>query len=247
MKLLRTIGTAVAAFAGATLFAAPVFAGPPYTTDDPEPTRTGGWENYVFISGVQTPGDTSGQAGIELNYGGAKDLQLSLVLPLGVDHAAHTEVASGQVQIQAKYRFLHQSKFLPDVAFFPALVLPTQARGLGPTRLGVFLPLWAEKDFGDWSTFGGGGVDINPGPGNRNFTLVGWALTRQVTKKLNLGVELWRESPNRIGAASLTALAGGVVWQLSKHYALMGTAGPGLQGDRRAGPAVFYLSLQYTD
>jgi hypothetical protein len=24
------------------------WAGPPYVTDDPEPTCTGGWENYVF-------------------------------------------------------------------------------------------------------------------------------------------------------------------------------------------------------
>jgi len=236
-----------AGLAGAMLFAAPVLAGPPYTTDDPEPTPPGDWENYAFVSGVQAPGDTSGQMGLEINYGAAKDLQLSLVLPLGVEHSAHTEVAPGEVQLQAKYRFLHQSKFLPDVAFFPALALPTQARGFGPTRLGLFLPFWAEKDFGDWSTFGGGGVDINPGPGNRDFTLLGWAVARQVTKKLNLGVELWRETPNRLGASSLTALAGGVVWQMSKHYALMGTAGPGLQGDRRAGQAVFYLSLQYRD
>jgi hypothetical protein len=235
------------ALAGAALAATPASAGPPYTTDDPEPTRTGGWENYLLVTGLQTPGDTSGEAGLELNYGGAKDLQLSLVLPLGVDHGAHTEVAPGQVQVGAKYRILHQSKFLPDVALFPTLNLPTQARGLGPTRLGVFLPLWAEKDFGAWSTFGGGGVDINPGPGARNFTLTGWAVTRQVTRTLNLGVEVWHETPERIGVGSLTALAGGVIWQLSKHYALMGTAGPGLQGDRRAGQGVFYLSLQYTD
>jgi hypothetical protein len=245
VRLWRIVGAF--ALGGGALVGAPAVAGPPYTTDDPEPTRTGGWENYVFVSGVQTPGDTSGEAGVELNYGGAKDLQLSLVLPLGVDHAAHTEVALGQAQIGAKYRFLHQSKYLPDVAFFPALLLPTQARGFGPTRLGVFLPLWAEKDFGDWSTFGGGGIDINPGPGERNFTLAGWAVTRQVTKKLNLGVELWHETPSRIGVGSLTALAGGVIWQVSKHYALMGTAGPGLQGDRRAGQGVFYMSLQYTN
>jgi hypothetical protein len=24
------------------------WAGPPYVTDDPEPTRTGGWENHLF-------------------------------------------------------------------------------------------------------------------------------------------------------------------------------------------------------
>jgi hypothetical protein len=247
VRLRRLLATAALALIGTALTAAQATAGPPYTTDDPEPTRTGGWENYVLVTGVQTPGDSSGQAGIELNYGGAKDLQLSLVLPLGFDHASHTEVGPGQVQVGAKYRFLHQTRFLPDVAFFPAVFLPTQARGLGPTRLGLFLPLWEEKDFGAWSTFGGGGVDINPGPGARNYTLTGWAVTRQATKKLNLGVELWHETPSRIGVSSLTALAGGIIWQVSKHYALMGTAGPGLQGDRRAGQGVFYLSLQYTD
>lgn len=241
--------TLAGALAAVALLALPAAAGPPYTTDDPEPTRTGGWENYVFVAGVQSPGETSGQAGFDINYGAAKDLQLTLIAPLDFDHQAHTEVGPADVQLAAKYMFIHQSDhtIIPDVSFFPALVLPTQARGFGPTRVGLFLPFWAQKDFGEWSTFGGGGYDINPGPGNRNYTLAGWAVTRQVTKRLNLGVEIYHQTPDIAGAKALTAVAAGVIFQLSKHFALMASAGPGIQSNPHAGQGVFYASLQFTN
>jgi hypothetical protein len=243
-------GARVLAGALIALFLAParVLAGPPYTTDDPEPTDTGHWENRVFVSGLQSPGETFGEAGLDINYGAAKNLQLTLVAPLAFDHRSHTEVAPGTVALSAKYKFVHQSdhSLVPDVGFFPQIDLPTQARGFGPTRLGLFLPLWAQKDFGAWSTFGGGGYDINPGPGNRNFILAGWAVTRQVTKRLNLGAEIYHETAQVAGAKALTAVAAGAVYQLTPHFALMASAGPAVQAARQAGQGVFYLALQFT-
>lgn len=231
------------------LSVAPAVAGPPYTTDDPEPTEPGHWENYAFIAGVQSPGETAGQAGFDINYGAAKNLQLTLIAPLDFDHQAHDEVGAGDVQVAAKYMFLHRSDhgLLPDVSFFPALIIPSQARGFGAARLGAFLPFWAQKDFGAWSTFGGGGYDINPGPGNRNFTLAGWAVTRQVTKRLNLGMEIYHQTPSAVGGKALTAVAAGVIYQATKHFALLVSAGPGVQEARSAGRGVFYLSLQFTN
>jgi hypothetical protein len=231
------------------LAAGSAVGGPPYTTDDPEPTPAGHWENRIYFSGVQSPGDTLGQSGFDINYGAANDLQLTLLAPLDYDHRSHTAIGSGDVQVAAKYRFIHQSDhtILPDVSFFPALILPTQGRAFGPARLGLFLPLWAQKDFGDWSTFGGGGYEINPGPGNRNFTLTGWAVTRQLTKRLNLGLEVYHQTPDTIGSKSLTAAAVGAVYQISKHFAVMGSAGPALQQARQAGQGVFYVALQFTN
>lgn len=239
----------VGALVAAISTAGPAIAGPPYTTDDPEPTDTGHWENRVFFDGVQYPGETIGQAGFDINYGVAKDLQLTLIAPLDFDHSAHIAVGSGDVQLSVKYRVLHQSEnsLTPDVSLFPALNLPTQARMFGPSRLGLFLPVWAQKDFGPWSTFGGGGYDINPGPGNRDFTLAGWAITRQVTRRLNLGAEIYHETSGIVGGRALTAVAGGVVYQLSKHFALMASGGPAVQGSPQGGRAVFYAALQFTN
>jgi hypothetical protein len=53
------------------------------------------------------------------------------------------------------------------------MIVPVANRHFGSGRLGLFLPLWAEKDFGAWSLFGGGGYNINPGPDQRNFWLSG--------------------------------------------------------------------------
>ena len=235
--------------AGTALALAPVcaLAGPPYTTDDPEPTPAGHWENRIFVNGLQTPGETSGQTGFDINYGGAKDLQLTVVVPLDYAHGGQNAVGLGNIVVSVKYRFLRQSGPLPDLAVFPALTLATQARVFGPIRFALFLPAWAQKDFGAWSTFGGGGYTINPGLGNRDFTLAGWALTRQVGKRLNLGVEIYHQTPSTVDGKALTAVAAGVTYQLTPHFALMASGGPAVQNSSQAGQAVFYAALQYTN
>ena len=235
---------------GATLtLAGPALAGPPYVTDDPEPTRTGGWENYAFVSGANTPGETAGEAGVELNYGGAPDLQLSLDLPLAFDGARPFRAAGGDVQASLKYRFLHQSDggWTPDVAVFPAVTLPTGAGAFHTGHVSAFLPVWGQKDFGKWSIFGGGGYDVNPGAGQRDYGLVGVALTRSFGKRLNLGVELYHETPQTIGGAAITNLGVGAIFQLTKHWALMASGGPGLQAPARSETSAFYFSLQFTN
>ena len=226
----------------------PATAGPPYVTDDPEPTRTGGWENYLYASGTNLNGGTAGQAGVELNYGGAPDLQLSLSLPLAFD-TGDARFGGGDLNVSAKYRFLHapEGSWLPDAAVFPAVGLPTGARTFDTGHPSLFLPLWLEKDFGRWSTFGGGGYDINPGRDQRDYALVGWAVTRQVCKRLNLGVGLYYQTPAGVGGPSLTNLGFGAIYQISRHWALLASGGPGLQAPSRSGHATFYASLQFTN
>ena len=58
-------------------------AGPPYLSDDPEPTDPGHWEIYNFVTGLNNGAGLSGAAGVDLNYGEAKNFQLTAVLPLG--------------------------------------------------------------------------------------------------------------------------------------------------------------------
>ncbi len=227
----------------------PAHAGPPYVTDDPEPTRTGGWENYAFVSGVNTPSTTAGEAGVELNYGGAPDLQLSLELPLDFESAKSLKGGGGDGQASAKYRFIHQAEgsWAPDVAVFPAVSLPTGVAAFHTGHVSFFLPIWAQKDFGKWSVFGGGGYDINPGAGQRNYTLVGAALSRNFSKRLNIGVELYHQTPQAQSGPAITNLGFGAIYQVTRHWALMASGGPGLQTPRRSGTSAFYASLQFTN
>jgi hypothetical protein len=225
------------------LLAAPAAAGPPFVTDDPEPTDLGHWEIYNFAAASHTPGDTAGQAGVDLNYGGARDLQLTATLPLDFETGRPTGV--GDIELAAKYRFLHQAEGspMPDVAFFPRLFTPT-ARGA--QRFSLLLPVWAQKDFGKWSVFGGGGYDINPGPDNRNFWQSGIALQRTVTDRLTLGAELYHQTADATDARDFTGLNLGVIYKLSDHWSLLGAAGPGLQNARQGGQYNVYFSLEAT-
>ena len=246
IKLAR-VATLSAAMIGSTAGAAG--AGPPYVTDDPEPTRTGGWENYAYVTGTNTPGEIAGQGGVELNYGGATNLQLSLSVPLNYDDAHALHAGTGDLDLSVKYRLLHppEGSWLPDAAVFPALTLPTAPRRFDTGHPTLFLPLWLEKDFGKWSTFGGGGYDVNPGRGERNSALVGWAVTRSFSKRLNLGVEVYHQTSVTSGGPALTNLGFGAIYQLTKHWALMASGGPGLQTPSRSGSSTFYASLQFTN
>ena len=86
--------------------ASPAVAGPPFFSDDPEPTDFLHWEIYGFFAGTNLTGGTGGESGFDINYGGAKDLQLTTVIPLDYQRGPGTHVALGDIELAAKYRFL---------------------------------------------------------------------------------------------------------------------------------------------
>src|SRR5206468_4886586 len=83
-------------------------AGPPYQTDDPEPTDLRHWEIYNFIDFDGHRSNVEGEAGLDLNYGAAKGLQLTATLPIAFEHADGTgwRGGRGDIELGAKYRFL---------------------------------------------------------------------------------------------------------------------------------------------
>src|SRR5689334_7246295 len=101
--------SAVALAFSLAVLAAPAWAGPPYVTDDPEPTPEGGFEIYGFGGGTATQDGSRGAGGIDFNYGGAKDLQLTVVLPLAFDRprGGPNVTGFGEIELAAKYKFLH--------------------------------------------------------------------------------------------------------------------------------------------
>ena len=224
-------------------------AGPPYLTDDPQPTDTGHWEIYNFVQGSRTRDDVDGEAGLDLNYGGAKDLQLTMVLPLAFDdprevRGANFDVGTGVIELAAKYKILHQDNqnWLPDVSIFPRFFVPTEQR-FGTNHVSLFLPVWAEKDFGPWQVFGGGGYQINPGLGQRNFWQTGVAVNRSLSDRCSLGAELFGQTRDSTDDGEFVTLNFGLTYKLVQHWSLLASAGPSWS-DADGDGGVFYLALK---
>ncbi len=233
----------------AMLIATPALAGPPYQTDDPVPTDLGKFETYSFTDGAVARGDTAGRAGLEINYGAAENLQLTFDIPLGYDAPRSGPATAGLSNFHAsvKYRFLSQDDAGWDVAVFPAIEIPTRSRAsLGDGRPSYFLPVWVQKDWGDWSTFGGGGYNIHSGADARDYWFMGWALTRKVSDTLEIGAEIYHATPDTRDGKASTGLGAGAIWRLNDHYSLLASLGPGIQNAAETQRFEWYAALGYT-
>jgi hypothetical protein len=222
-------------------------AGPPFVTDDPEPTELHHWENYAFASGVHGGGATAGEAGIDLNYGAARDLQLTTVIPLGWQAGQGGATGPADLEIAAKYRLLHQDEhgLTPDVAIFPRITLPTGDRRFGAGRATLQLPVWLQRDYGKWSFFGGGGYHINPGGDHQNFWTSGIAVLRQLGERLQLGGEVYHQTASERDGKPFTGVNLGAIYKVTDHWSLLASGGPGVQ-NREQGGFDFYVSLEAT-
>jgi hypothetical protein len=203
-------------------------AGPPFLTDDPEPTATGHWEIYAPLFEAEGRGeDFEGSLGAELNYGAAENLQLTVGLPAAYSHDARGfHWATGDLEVSAKYRFYHDEEAGLQIAFFPGVTLPTAGNGMGAGRVTALLPVWGQKDFGDWSVFGGAGYAINPGLGNRDYWTGGVALTRQLGERLLIGVEADLQGADSAEGRASTSLGLGAIYDLPGPLRLLASGGP---------------------
>ena len=223
MRKLRWLAALI--LAGAP---APLWAGPPYLTDDPAPTETGTWEIYGFTAGEGRGSNLDDETGLDLNYGPWKGVQLTATLPLGLSHdrLEGWRIGTGDLELAVKYRFFYDEKHGLSAAVFPRVFLPTSTIASGE-RTQLLLPIWLGKDFaGGTSLFGGGAYQINPGRGNRNFWQAAVALTHDVSKTLNVGAEVTRQGPDAVGGTPQTHAGVGAIVQLSKHEALLFSGGP---------------------
>jgi hypothetical protein len=123
--------------------ASPALAGPPFVSDDPEPTDYKHFEIYTFNAGTAVRGDLSGSSGIDFNYGAAPDLQLTATIPGAYDlpTGSAASFGLGNVELAAKYRFLHQDSFGLDVSVFPRVFLPSPSKSVGTNTVSLLLPL----------------------------------------------------------------------------------------------------------
>ena len=212
----------------AVALATQAIAGPPYLTDDPVPTDEGHWEIYGFVSGEGRHSTMDADGGFDLNYGALDNLQLTATLPLTFSHDPIDGLRSGpgDLEFGVKYRFIKDERDGLSVAIFPRAILPT-SRSDRQNRTRLLLPIWLGEDIsGGTSIFGGGGYEINPGAGNRNFFEAGLAITHEVTNKVSIGGELTWQQPDSIDGTNQVRPGIGSIVKLTRRYALLFSGGP---------------------
>jgi hypothetical protein len=203
---LVKIGTAfLASLIALVSSAATAWAGPPFQTDDPEPIDFRNYEFYTFATSDGTPieTDTAGPA-IEFNWGALPNVHLHIIVPVAAilpsnnpqvapNGIGPNEYGLGDIETGVKYRFVQESKHRPMIGTFVMFELPSGSarRGLGVGKTWYKVPIWAQKSFGPWTTYGGVGETFVNAPGYRNFTYGGWLAQRDIGKKWTLGTEVF--------------------------------------------------------
>jgi hypothetical protein len=233
---------------GAILVSHIALAGPPFLTDDPEPVEFHHWEAYVFSTYDRALHGTAIQGpALELNLGAAPDLQVHLVVPWARNepHPGTSHSGWGDVELGLKFRFLQETENRPQIGIFPVVELPAGngPRGLGNGRAWVKVPLWIQKSWGPWTTYGGGGWVFNHAPGHRDHAFGGWLLQRDLGEKLTLGGEVFAQGTDAVdGRGSTLANVGGVV-HFTPGFSILFSGGRTIRGERHT---VAYLGLYWT-
>jgi hypothetical protein len=195
--------------------------GPPYQTDDPVPVDLHHYEFYIFggVDGTPAEIDSTGPA-FEFNWGAIPRVQLHAILPWGEIAPSNNPVylpggtgpsAFGltDMELGAKIAFIKEGKHIPQIGSFTMFEMPTGSytRGLGVGKVWYKLPIWLQKNSGKWLFDGGGGYQVVPQTGYRNFPYGGFLIKRALSERLELGAEVFSHGREGYAAAQTQASA----------------------------------------
>ena len=195
--------------------------GPPYQTDDPVPVDLHHFEFYIFggVDGTTAEIDSTGPA-FEFNWGALPRVQLHAILPWGVaapsnnpvylpGGAGPAEFGLNDMELGAKIAFIKESKHFPQIGSFTMFEMPTgnADKGLGVGKVWYKLPIWLQKNSGKWLFDGGGGYQVVPQTGYRNFPYTGWLIKRELSEQWELGAEVFAHGAEGSAAAQTQSSA----------------------------------------
>jgi len=233
--------------------AATAFAGPPFQTDDPDPVAFHHFEMYAFeLSDSTTAGGTAlGAPSYEVNYGVVPNVQIHLVVPFVTSFPPDSGPVThgfGDTEVGVKLRLVKESKRLPEVGIFPFVELPSgnADKGLGVGKAWYRMPLWIQKSWGPWTSYGGGGAAVVTQEGYKTYPFAGWLVQRQISKKLMLGMELFGHGAmgDAVGSTRFATMADlGGSYEFKPGFDLLFAAGRTVAGQ----PETYtYAALYWT-
>lgn len=235
----------VFALAASLLAVFTVAAGPPFRTDDPEPTEYHCWETYCATQISHDIYGTSGEAPFcEANYGVVNSVQMELHIPLAFNrpHAGNSAYGPGDAEFGLKCRLATETTVLPLVSIYPSIEVPTgdPAKHLGAGNTQLFVPLWLQKSWGAWTTYGGGGYLINFGPNQAGSLFFGWEGQRDISEALTIGAEIFSTIVPSESSENEWAFNIGATVNFSESNHFLVSAGRDI-----AGPNDFFLYTAY--
>jgi len=174
------------------------------------------------------------------------DMQLHLVVPITTVGGISPIVSGlGITEFGIKYRFVHETNGLPQIGVFPMVELPTDNadRGFGTGQAWFRLPLWLQKSWGPWTSYGGGGAALNSAPGQRDYPFGGWLLQRDFGKHLTLGSDFFAQGRDTNNDKGFATLNFGGQYNVNEHFSLLFSAGHSVAGDEHS---LWYFGLYRT-
>lgn len=258
--LERICVTAVTSVAALCFSTAAALAGPPFLTDDPEPVDYHHYEFYSFVTldanhGI---GSTTNGPAFEFNYGALPNVQLHVIVPytyLSVPSfpralipgatAGTTVSGFGDTEFGVKFRFVQETATMPQIGIFPMAEFPTgnSLNGIGNGRTWYRLPVWVQKSWGPWTTYGGGGYALNNAPGQTNYVFGGWLLQRDLSEHLTLGGEFFAQGAQFVGDRASTFYNLGGYLAPTKNFNILFSVGHTMSGDDQT---IAYFALYWT-
>jgi len=241
----------IAANLTAMLVAATAFAGPPLITDDPDTPGPNNWEIEDAIISQYANHEWQLQAPfLDNNYGVGDHIELTyqvgwnIVVP---DNGAAIS-GLGNSLLGIKWRFLDQDKSWLDVSVYPQVQFnnPTSSasRGVATDGTSVIMPCEIGHRWGPLDVYTEPGFTWNQRGLNQGF----WGLAAEydLSEKFALMGELHYDC---VGAFEQNSLVFNIGFSqtLTKHFALIGSAGRAIFGPSNIAPAFMsYLGLEIT-
>jgi hypothetical protein len=213
---------------------------------------------------------------LEFNYGAAEGVQLHVIAPFvrdqQLDGASSPDPYAatygyGDTELGIKIRFVDEDKngWMPQIGIYPMYEAPTgdKLKTTGKGHGYGYLPLWLQKNIGDFTLFGGGGYWINPGttmsqiPGpshvtietrNRNYWFEGIGALYAITEDVHIGPEIFHQSrsTDQPDGIAQTGFNIGGIYDVTEHDHMLMSAGRGLENARVTNMFSYYIAYQRT-
>jgi hypothetical protein len=194
------------------------------------------WEIYLASVHEVTSGGVSGAAPFaDVNLGAGPNMHLHALVPLAYDRPSGGPAAYsvGDVELGAKIRLVQEGERRPVIGIYPAFDFPTgnATKGLGAGHWRAFLPVWVQKGFGPWTTYGGPGYWLDRGAGRKSSWFFGWTLVRRLSERLSVGGELFDTTAAQDGDRNNLRFNLGATIDVNAIDHLLISAGRSIAGD----------------